>query len=148
MILIIGPISRWPRLSSDTEKSRELISGEILVLKQEGLLEKTSECDGQNLSNMFIRPKPNGKVRLIIDLSDWKDDLECKPFKMENLQTAINLCVLGCFMGSLDLSDAYYSVTVCKDDRKYFRFRWGETTLQYTCLPNGLAQAPSKFTKS
>lgn len=65
---------------------------------------------------------------------------------MESLQTAIDLCTLGCFMGSLDLSDAYYSVPV-NDHRKFLRFRWEGELLQCICLPNGLAQAPRKLTK-
>lgn len=140
---------QWDILSEfrHSEKARDLISREILALQEKGVLEETRECEGQYLSNVFIRPKPNGKVRLIIDLSDLKVDLEYKHFKMENLQTAIDLCVPGCFLGSLDLSDVYYSVPVHEEDRKYLRFRWGEKTFQYTCLPNGLAQAPRKFTK-
>lgn len=66
---------------------------------------------------------------------------------MENLQTAVDLCSPGCFMGSLDLSDAYYSVPILEEDRKFLRFRWNDKLFQYTCLPNGFAQAPRKFTK-
>lgn len=79
-----------------------------------------------------IWPKPNGKVRVIIDLSDLKMDLEYQHFKMENLQTAIDLCGTGCFMGSLDLSDAYYSVPIHEEDRKYLRFGWEGILFQYT----------------
>lgn len=50
-------------------------------------------------------------------------------------------------MGSKDLSDVYYSVPIQEEDRKYLRFRWGSELLQFTCLPNALAQAPKKFTK-
>lgn len=130
-----------------SDKSRGLISGEVENLWKKGVMEPVSECEGQYISNVFIRPKPNGKCRVIIDLSDLKMDFEYKHSKMENLQTAIDLCTPGCFMGSLDLSDAYYSVPIHDDDRKFLRFRWGRSLFQYTCLPNGLAQAPRKFTK-
>lgn len=128
-----------------SEKSRKLISEEVKAQNGRGVLEEIRDSDGQFISNIFIRPKPNGKVRLILDLSDLKVDLEYQHFKMENLQTAIDLCVPGCFLGSLDLSDAYYSVPIQEEDRRYLRFRWEGVLYQYTCLPNGLAQAPRKF---
>lgn len=33
------------------------------------------------------------------------------------------------------------------EDRKFLRFKWEDKLYQYTCLPNGLAQAPRNFTK-
>ena len=50
-------------------------------------------------------------------------------------------------MASVDLKDAYYSIPVCFEDRKYLRFLWRGALYQFTCLPNGLAEAPRKFTK-
>lgn len=113
-----------PERFRHSEKSKKLISDKIKVLKQKGVLETAPECDGQYISNLFIRPKPNGKVRMIIDLLDLKTVLEYQHFKMESLQTVVDLCVPGCFMGSLDLSDAYYSVPIHKDDRNFLKFWW------------------------
>ena len=45
-------------------------------------------------------------------------------------------------MGSIDLKDAYYSVPLCEE-----RFHWALKLYQYRVLPNGLACAPSMFTK-
>ena len=52
-----------------------------------------------------------------------------------------------CFMASVDLKDAYYSIPVARCHRKYLRFVWKGHLLQFTCLPNGLSEAPRKFTK-
>ena len=41
-------------------------------------------------------------------------------FKMETLHNAINLVTKTCFFGSVDLSDAYYSISIVEPDRKYF----------------------------
>ena len=54
----------------------------------------------------------------------------------------------GCFMASVDLKDAYYSVPIATEDRKYLKFEWQGSYFQYTCLPNGLACAPRLFTKN
>ena len=48
---------------------------------------------------------------------------------------------------SFDISDAYYSVNVHVDDRKYLRFLFQEKLYQFTCLPQGLSSAPRVFTK-
>ena len=53
----------------------------------------------------------------------------------------------GCFMASIDLKDAFYSVPIHKDHQKYLKFQWRGKLYQYTCFPNGLAIFPRKFTK-
>jgi len=50
-------------------------------------------------------------------------------------------------MVSIDRKDAYYSVLVATDHRKFLMFAWDGKFYQYTCLPNGLACAPRYFTK-
>ena len=42
-------------------------------------------------------------------------------FKMDTIQTALKLMRPGSFMTSVDLKDAYYSVPVAKEDRKYLK---------------------------
>ena len=53
----------------------------------------------------------------------------------------------GCYMASIDLKDAYYSIPIHKDHQKYLKFAWWGKLYQYTCFPNGLAICPRKFTK-
>ena len=53
----------------------------------------------------------------------------------------------NCFMASIDIKDAYYSVPIAPEHRKYLRFQWKGKLLQYTCFPNGLACCPRLFTK-
>jgi hypothetical protein len=50
-------------------------------------------------------------------------------------------------MASVDLRDAYYSIPVATEDRKYLMFEWQGSYFQFTCLPNGLSCAPRLFTK-
>ncbi|WAQ94142.1 hypothetical protein MAR_006613 [Mya arenaria] len=51
------------------------------------------------------------------------------------------------FHGVNRLKDAYYTVNVSEEFRKYLRFIWRGQLYQYTCLANGLAGAPRKFNK-
>ena len=60
---------------------------------------------------------------------------------------AISLIRLGSFMASIDLKDAYYSILVSEEDRKYLLFEWQGSYYQLTCLRNGISCAPRLFTK-
>ena len=66
---------------------------------------------------------------------------------MESLNTAMHLISKNCYFASVDLSDAYYSVPIASEHRKYLRSTWKQQMYEFTCLPNGLACAPRLFTK-
>lgn len=66
---------------------------------------------------------------------------------MDSIWTAIQLIKPNCFMASIDLKDAYYSVHVSQKHQKYLKFICNETLYKFTCFPNGLAFCPRKFTK-
>ena len=53
----------------------------------------------------------------------------------------------GCCMTSIDLRDAYYSVPVSPQHRKYLKFIWRDQLYQFTCLSHGSTSSPRIFTK-
>ena len=126
---------------------REIVSSELNKFLEKGVIEPVMDCVGQVLSNVFLRPKKDGSHRLILDLTWLNRHVEYQHFKMQSLQSAVDLMSPDCWMGSIDLRDAYYSVPVWSEHRKYLRFRWHGQLFQFTCLPNGLACAPRIFTK-
>lgn len=76
----------------------------------------------QFIFNIFMVPKPNGNVRIIVDLSRFNDAVEKIYFKMENIHTATNMIVPGVFMTSIDLQDAYFIFPIHVVDRKCLKF--------------------------
>ena len=66
---------------------------------------------------------------------------------MESLNTATHLISKNCYFASVDLCDAYYSVPIASEHRKYLRVTWKQQMYEFTCLPNGLACAPRLLTK-
>ena len=62
------------------------------------------------VSNVFLRPKNNGKFRMIIDLSDLNHHLRKTHFKTDHLESAHELVHPGSFFAFVVLRDAYYSV--------------------------------------
>ena len=135
-----------PRLN---HKERKIIHSEIQKLAGKKIL-SVSPCEArtdQILSPIFTRPKKDGSHRMILNLKNLNQDIECHHFKMDTLLTALTLITPGCYMASIDLKDAYYSVPIDEQNKKFLCFMWDRQLWQFDCLPNGLALAPRKFTK-
>ena len=126
---------------------KESIDQEVEKFLNKGIIHEVVPCEGQYISQIFPRPKKNGGVRIILNLSRLNLDVQYEHFKMETLQSVLLLMEKDCFMASLDLEDAYYSCNINEKYRKYLRFYWNEQLYEYTCLPNGLSCAPRIFTK-
>ena len=108
---------------------------------------ETEHEAGEILSHVFIRPKPDGSFRLILNLSRLNEHVDKKTFKMETLRSALQLIRKDCYFGKIDLKDAFYSVPINKHFRKYLKFVWKGKLYSFTCLPNGLSTASRIFTK-
>ena len=96
-----------------------IIDKQIEKFLQTGLIETTTHCEGKYISNIFIRPKKDGSYRLILNLKNLNQFVQYHHFKMENLKSAITLMSPNCYMASIDLKDAYYSVSIDTNHRKY-----------------------------
>ena len=99
------------------------------------------------MSNIFGRLKPNGDTRMIIDLTNVNDHVQKHHFKMDHLDVALDLMEEGVFMSSIDLKDAYYSVPIWENHKKYLTFQWEQEFFRFNVLPFGLSSAPRVFTK-
>lgn len=141
------PSQMHSRVTQVSVQESALIDAEVQKLLAKGVLEEAEHCEGEWLSTVFLRPKKNGEFRMILNLKGLNSWVTYKHFKMDTLQTILQLMKPGCYMASVDIKDAYYSVPTAVEHRKFLRFVWRDKVLQYTCFPNGLACAPRKFTK-
>ena len=146
--LVQEPIQFFPpfpyRLS---QQETVAMTAEVAGMVEKGIVEEASWELGQFVSNVFLRQKANGEFRVILDLTHLNKSVEYEHFKMTSLQTAIDMLRPDCWMGSVDLKDAYYSVPIAEGFRKYLRFFWGGKLYQFVGMPNGLSSAPRLFTK-
>lgn len=128
---------------------KELINVEIQKMLKKGVIIPVSNKPepGEFISPIFCRPKKSGGVRIILNLKDFNFEVEKKHFKMQTLQTAIDLMKKDAYMASIDFKDAYYSIPIHPDHQKYLRFWWNGQKYQFGCLPNGLSNGPRHFTK-
>ena len=102
---------------------------------------------GKVISPIFARHKKDGKYRLILNLKEFNQWVSYQHFKMDTLHTITCLMTKNCFMASIDIKDAYYSISIQKTYRKYLRFVWNNKLYQFTSIPNGLSCCPRLFTK-
>ena len=112
-----------------------------------GIVEKASSSDWEFVSNVFSRLKKNGSSRLILNLVKLNPFVRYLHFKMDTIEAVLNLMRPNCYMASIDLVNAYFSVPIAEDDRRFLRFVWLNELYQFTVMPNGLSSAPRIFTK-
>ena len=111
------------------------------------MIQKVQQEGKQFISNIFLRPKPDGTHRLILNLKEFNESVVYHHFKMDSIYNITKLVTKNCFMASLDLKDAYYSIPIKESHRKFLCFKWRGKIYQFTCLPNGLSCAPRISTK-
>ena len=61
---------------------------------------------------------------MILNLKSLNKFVAYHYFKMDTFQTAVKLIRPGCFMASVDLRDAYCSIPIASEDRKFWMFEW------------------------
>ena len=101
----------------------------------------------QFISNLFLVPKRDRKSHPVINLKDLNTFLQYDHFKMEGIHLLRDLLQPHDWLGKIDLKDAYFVIPIWKNHRKYLRFLWKDTLLEFAFLPFGLAVAPRLFTK-
>ena len=53
----------------------------------------------------------------------------------------------GCYFGSVDLKDAYYSIPIHENYQEYLKLSWKEKYYQYVVLTDGFSLAVRVFKK-
>jgi hypothetical protein len=100
-----------------------------------------------NLYPIFLpRQKSNGKIRIILNLKPLNKFIKYEHFKMEHLGFVCDLIQSNDWLGSIDLSDAYFSVPIAREHRKYLKFFRGGKLYMYQVMVSGLTSAPRIFT--
>ena len=93
-------------------------------------------------SHLFLVPKPHRRWRPVLDVSRLNTFLLVEKFKMETPKSIRTSLILGEWVSSIDLSDAYLHIPIHPNSRNYLRFCHRSQVFQFTSLPFGLATAP------
>ena len=116
-------------------------------LLTKGAIAETPPIREGFFSRLFLVPKMGGTFRPVIDLSFLNKFVENSHFQMESILCLKSLLQKGDYMTTLDLKDAYLSVPVHKDSRKFLQFLWRNKCYAFQGLCFGLNTVPRIFTK-
>ena len=123
------------------------VRNDLQSLLSKGVITFSQRENLQYVSPIFCVPKKDNRVRLILNLRRLNSFVAYHHFKMETIQHILTMITPKCWMASIDLKDAYYSVKVHPSYQKYLKFSFQGSLYAYTAYPNGLASCPRQFTK-
>ena len=102
-------------------------------------------------SPLSVVGKPQGKLRLVLNLKYLNQFLHVLSFKYEDLRTAALMFEQGEYMFKFDLKSGYHHINIWPEHYKFLGFRWdrsGEVGYYvFKVLPFGLSIACYLFTK-
>ena len=123
------------------------VSLELVRLLEKRVIAVSTDEPGQIISPIFVRPKTDGGFRLILNLKKLNEVVHYQHFKMETLQSILQLVRPNAYMAKVDIKDAYYSVAIKSSDQKFLKFKFGSVLYKFLVLPNGYTDGPRSFTK-
>ena len=114
------------------------VNYEIAKLASYKVIRKTTPERGEFVSGFFAREKKDGSLRVILNLKSLNNYVPYKKFRMETFNKALTLITPNCYMASIDIYHAYFSVPIASQDQKFLKFKWVDDLyqLQYICYPN------------
>ena len=107
------------RPSVSNAQQHDIVQKEIQSVLLKGVLKESNSEPGEFLSTKSLRPKSDGSFRMVLNLKQFNESVEYHHFKMDTLETVTRTMKPGCFMASVDLKDAYYTVPIHPDNQKY-----------------------------
>ena len=144
-----APVQERPPFNINfSSKENDVIRNEIDTLLAKGAISVSQHEEGEFISNIFVvEKKESGKFRVILNVKGLNEFVEKHHIKMDTLLSALALIEQGDWMTSIDFTDAYYSIPIDKEFRKFLKFEFEGVLYHYNVLPFGLSSAPRLFTK-
>ena len=96
-----------------SKEEKGLVQKEIDKLLVKGIIKKSQHEEGE-ISPIFLTTKPDGTHRLILNLKKVNEHIDNMHFKMETMSTILKLIRPNCYVASVDIKDACYSVPIAE----------------------------------
>ena len=124
------------------------VSTEVSTLFSKSAITSVSPSSDQFVSPIFDVPKKDcDNRRVILNLKILNSYILKTSFRLEGVDTIINMLRPGDYFISIDLRDAYLMLLIHPDFWKYLCFDWEGKRFFYRCMPFGMTSSPHTFTK-
>ena len=130
-----------------SESQQTTMDNEIEKLLAKRVIATCEKEPNDYFSPIFLKEKPDGGQRVILNLKKLNAKLEKIHFKMDTIFTITKLIRKGCYFTKIDIKDAYFSIKVLAEHTKYLKFKHRNISFKFLVLPNGYIHGPRKFSK-
>ena len=132
-----------PSTKANCVEERDLILEEINSLLAKDAIEEVPMSEHCYSSNILflVAKKPGGK-RPVLNLRPSNNFVPNETFKMEGIHLLKDFLKPNYFMTKLDMRDAYCSIPIDKQSRRYLQFIFEGKLYQFKVLVLGLSTAP------
>lgn len=90
--------------------------------------------------------KPNGKYRFCLDFRRVNQISKKDAYPLPNMMGILDKLCAACYISTLDLSQAYYQISLAKESCEITAFHVpGKGLYHFTRMPYGLTGAPATF---
>ena len=96
----------------------------------------------------FFRDQKKANDRMILNLKIFNGFLNFKHCKLELVKNALYLMTEGCYFGSVELKDQFYTIPIYENYQKYLKLFCKEEYYQNILLTNGFSPALRVFTNA
>jgi hypothetical protein len=105
---------------------------EIDKLLMKGAIKEVDSVEDQLISNLFKVPQKDGSFRPVVNLKKMNLFVEYHHFKQENLSIGLDIIQKNDYLTSMDLTDAYFSISINNEFKKCLRFSWKGTIYEFS----------------
>lgn len=123
-----------------------LMTSQIQQLLEIGVLSENKFTTGY-LSPIFLRAKPDGSHRLIVNLKSLNNFVYTQKFRLISFNKISQIIENGDFLIKIDISNAYYHIPMRMSHERFLSICYRNKIYNIKCLPFGLSSAPSIFAK-
>lgn len=119
--------------ATDCDLSNKNIS-KILSKNRISICEKVKDAF---ISSTFTKEEKDALYRITLNLKQLHKFVPYEHFKMESLTIVVNIIEQKYWMQNENLRDAFYSIPIHFEERKYLEFLWNHKFFCFKCVPSG-----------
>ena len=108
-----GEIILESRTHNCSQAQQEIIDNEIQKLLKKKVIVKCDHEEGEIISPTFLKEKPDGSFRFILNLKKLNENITKIHFKMETIMSILKLVTPLTYFTKIDLKDVYYTQFQC-----------------------------------